>query len=206
MHHFSPAERDRITAAIHRAEERTSGQFVVVVARHTDHDILAALLWALVLGLFLPDLLWILAPHWSAIHWMEAQLAVFALTLLLLLLLPGIRRHLAPEHVRHGRARRLAHAQFYEQGVHTTGNRSGVLFFVALADRYVEIVADSGIHEAVGERHWEEMVAQFLEPVRRGQIAEGMIAAIEACGAAMASHYPPQPGATIQLSDGLIEL
>ena len=206
MHHFSDSDRTRLTAAIHRAEQCTSGQFVAVVARQVDHDIFAILLWALVLGLFLPDLLWLAAPHWSSIRWMEAQLGVFMLATALFLFIPGLGMRLIPAHVRHARARRLAHALFYEQGVHTTQDRSGVLFFVALAERYVEIVADAGIHQAVGESRWQDMVTRFLGPVHEGQMVEGLIAGIEACGAAMAEHYPPHPGATVQLSDGLVEL
>lgn len=206
MRRFSAADHARITAAIHKAELRTRGEFVAVVAHQADHDVFVVLLWSAVIALFIPDGLWLLSPHWSGAHWMEAQLAVFVGVALPLLLVPGLGMRLIPRHIRHLRARRLARSQFYEQGVHTTPDHSGVLFFVALAERYVEIVADAGIHDHVGDQRWQEIIHAFLGPVGQGAVIDGLIAGIEACGLAMEQHYPPDPSAHPVLSDGLIEL
>jgi putative membrane protein len=81
-----------------------------------------------------------------------------------------------------------------------------VLFFVSLAERYVEIVADKGIHERLGEEHWRGIIDRFVAQVRQGRVVDGFVDAIGACGAAMSEHYPPDPNETNQLSDGLIEL
>jgi putative membrane protein len=113
---------------------------------------------------------------------------------------------LVPRAMQHARASRLAHAQFYAQGVHLTREHSGVLFFVSLAERYVEIVADKGIHAQVGEEHWRTIVDAFVARVSQDDVTGGFVAAIGACGEAMAKHYPAKPGDTDELSDGLIEI
>jgi putative membrane protein len=203
---FDDSARARITAAIHAAEKHTSGEFVALVARASDHYISAALLWAGGLALLLPGVLLLLPLHLRPVGIYEFQIGLFVALTLLFEFLPWLHMALVPKRVQHSRASRLAHAQFYEQGVHLTHEHSGVLFFVSLAERYVEVVADKGIHEKLGEAHWREVVEAFLTHVRRDDVTEGFVAAITLCGKAMAEHYPAKPGDTDELSDGLIEI
>jgi putative membrane protein len=206
MLRFSADDRARITAAIHAAEKNTSGEFVAVVARASDHYVFLPLLWSAILALLFPGacLLAGLSANW--VHIYQIQLLIFIVLALLLLSVPGLHLKLIPTRVKHARASRLAQAQFYFQGVQLTTHHSGVLFFVSLAERYVEIVADKGIHEKLGEAHWQGIIDKFVAQVSRGRVVDGFVDAIGACGAAMAEHYPPDPSATNELSDGLIEL
>jgi putative membrane protein len=206
MIRFSADDKTRITAAIHAAERNTSGEFVAVVARESDHYVFVPLLWAAIAALLLPGVLLLLSVPLAYVHLYQIQLLTFIVLALLFLYVPEVHLRLIPRHVKHARAGRLAKAQFYLQGVHLTRDRSGVLFFVSLAERYVEIVADQGIHERLGEAHWQGIVGTFVEHVKAGRVVEGFVAAIGACGAAMAQHYPPDPANTDQLSDGLVEI
>src|SRR5487761_1624529 len=206
MIHFSAQDKARITAAIHAAEKNTSGEFVAVVARASDHYVVPPLLWSAIVALLFPGAC-LLAG--TSIRWVQLyhiQLLIFIVLAILLLFVPGLHLALVPTRVKHAHASRLAQAQFYAQGVQLTPHHSGVLFFVSLAERYVEIVADKGIHEKLGEAHWQGVIDLFVADVRRGKVVDGFAAAIGACGAAMAEHYPPGPGDVSELSDGLIEL
>ncbi|HEU5442518.1 MAG TPA: TPM domain-containing protein [Steroidobacteraceae bacterium] len=206
MIRFSADDKARITAAIHAAEKSTSGEFVAVVARASDHYIFLPLLWAAILALLFPGAC-LLAG--SSLGWAEVyhlQLLIFIALAILLLSVPGLHLRLIPRRVKHARASRLAHAQFYVQGVQLTPHHSGVLLFVSLAERYVEIVADKGIHEKLGEAHWKGIIDNFVAQVHRGRVVDGFVDAITACGAAMAEHYPPGPSDVNELSDGLIEI
>ena len=205
-HRFDATARARITAAIHAAEKQTSGEFVALVARASDTYRSSALLWAGGLAFLLPGVLMFLPLHLRAISIYQLQLGLFIVLSLLFEFMPGLHMALVPKAVQRARASRLAHAQFYERGVHLTREHSGVLFFVSLAERYVEVVADKGIHEKLGEAHWQAVVDTFLQHVRRGDVTEGFVAAITLCGEAMAKHYPVNPGDTDELSDGLIEI
>lgn len=206
MAHFSEQDKARITAAIQSAEKSTSGEFVAVVAHASDHYVFVPLLWAAVAALLLPGVWLVLdvSIHW--VHLYQMQLLTFIVLAALLLFVPGLHVRLVPARVKHARASRLAKAQFYVQGVHVTQHHSGVLFFVSLAERYVEIVADKGIHEKLGEAHWKGIIDVFVGDVRRGRVVDGFVAAIGACGKAMAEHFPPDPGKPDELSDSLIEL
>jgi putative membrane protein len=206
MIRFSPDDKARITAAIHAAEKNTSGEFVAVVTRASDHYVLLPLLWAAILALLFPGACLLARASITWVHLYQIQLLIFIGLTILLLSVPGLHLKLIPRHVKHAHASRLAQAQFYLQGVQLTAHHSGVLFFVSLAERYVEIVADRGIHEKLGEEHWKGIIDKFVAQVGRGRIVDGFVDAIGACGAAMAEHYPPDPTATNELSDGLIEL
>lgn len=203
---FSDTDKARITAAIQAAEKNTSGEFVAVVARSSDHYIFLPLLWAAFLALILPGVLYFIGVPLAWIHLYQIQLALFVILALLFLFVPELHLHLVPRHVKHSRASRLAKAQFYQQGVHMTREHSGVLLFVSLAEHYVEIVADKGIHAKLGEAHWQGIIKAFVGEVKEGRIVDGFVTAITACGGAMAEHYPPEPDDVDELSDGLIEI
>jgi putative membrane protein len=206
MIRFSADDKARITGAIHAAEKNTSGEFVAVVARASDHYILLPLLWSAIIALLFPGACMLARLSISWIHLYQIQLLIFIGLAIVLLSVPGLHLRLIPRHVKHAHASRLAQAQFYVQGVQLTAHHSGVLFFVSLAERYVEIVADKGIHERLGQEHWQGIIDTFVAQVSRGRVVDGFVDAIGACGGAMAEHYPPDPAATNELSDGLIEL
>ncbi|HEX2668313.1 MAG TPA: TPM domain-containing protein, partial [Gammaproteobacteria bacterium] len=140
------------------------------------------------------------------LHIYQLQLLSFAVAVMLIMSWQALHLALVPKAVKHARASRLARAQFYEQGVQLTAGHSGVLFFVSLAEHYVEIVADKDIHEKVGAERWQEIVAAFVAQVGQGEVTEGFIAAIGAIGDAMAQHYPRAADDRNELSDGLIEI
>ncbi|MGA9855403.1 MAG: TPM domain-containing protein [Gammaproteobacteria bacterium] len=207
MIRFSDADKTRITAAIHAAEKNTSGEFVAVVARSSDHYIFLPLFWAAIIGLLVPGFFLLSGNQLAVMHIYQIQLAVFIVLALLFLFVPEIHLWLVPRQLKHSRASRFAKAQFYQQGVQLTSQHSGVLLFVSLAEHYVEIVADRGIHEKIGEQHWQTIVQDFVAHVRKGEVVEGFVDAIGACGTAMAKHYhPPGPDNKNELSDGLIEI
>ncbi len=203
---FSEQDKARIRAAVHAAENKTSGEFVTVVARYSDSYIFLALLWAAVIALLLPGVFFLFSIPHTWIHVYQMQLLAFIAMAALFLFVPGLHLWLVPRRVKHWRASLLAKTQFYQQGVQLTQHHSGVLFFVSLAERYVEIVADKGIHERIGAARWQEIIAIFLGHVRKDEVVEGFVAAIGACGDAMAKHYPRDSNDVNELSDGLIEI
>jgi putative membrane protein len=205
MHRFTDADRLRIKEAVIAAEQRTSGEFVVVAARASDHYLATALCWAVGLALILPAPL-LLFSHLRYLDIYQLQVVAFILLTLLFEFMPGLHMALVPKWLRHIKASRVAHAQFYEQGVHLTREHSGVLLFVSMAEHYVEIVADKGIHEKIGEERWQKIVNAFVLKVSGGDVTEGFVATISACGEAMAEHYPAKAGDEDELSDGLIEI
>jgi uncharacterized membrane protein len=71
-----------------------------------------------------------------------------------------------------------------------TEENCGVLVYLLLADRDVEIVADRGIHAHVGTAAWEAVCAKMEAAFRAGRFTEGVEAGIAEISALLAQHYP----------------
>ena len=120
------------------------------------------------------------------------QVPTLIILTLLLDWLP-IRLWLVPKHVQHAQARQLAHREFAARivgGAHT----KQILLFVSRAERYVEIFADRETHALVPEGTWDKIVDDFVNAVRAGRIADGILAAIQSCGAVLGTHNLPASG------------
>lgn len=97
--------------------------------------------------------------------------------------------------------RRRALEVFAQLGVWDTEENNGVLIYVLLADRDVEIVADRGIARRVPAQEWETICRRMEAAFRQGRFAEGALTGIEAVGALLARHFPPQGAAANELPD-----
>lgn len=73
-----------------------------------------------------------------------------------------------------------------------TEQNAGVLVYVLLADRHVEIVADRGIHRRVGATAWETICGAMQREFAAGRYREGAIMGVEAISDLLALHFPPQ--------------
>jgi putative membrane protein len=121
-------------------------------------------------------------------------------------LVPAWRMLLVPERVKRARAAARAHEQFLAHNLHATASRTGVLLFVSLAERHAEIVADTGIDAKVAPNFWQGIVDRLTAEIADGRLAEGLILAIEASGAALAEHFPRNPDDVNELPDKLVEI
>jgi len=194
------ADHEAVTAAIHAAERRTSGQIVCVLAHASSDYAYAPILWASALALLAPWPLITFTP-WS-VQWIYLiQLAVFIVAGLVFSLTP-LRLALVPRAVRRARAHRAALEQFVVRRVAHTRNRTGVLIFVSLAERYARIIADEAIAQKVPNAEWQAVIDALTGHMRDGHIAQGFVAAIERCGAVLAAHAPPD-GSPGELPDRL---
>ena len=201
---FSTEEEQRVSDAITAAELKTSGEILAVVSRQSDSYLYVPLLVASLAALLVP---WpFIYFTWHTVHWIYMiQLLVFAG--IVALLLPGDwRMAFVPASVKRMHAHRRAMEQFIAQDIYTTKGRTGILIFVSLAERYAEIIADTGIHAKVTEGTWQEIVDQLTADLANGEATSGFVTAIESCGAQLARHFPPGSAPANQLPNHLIVL
>jgi putative membrane protein len=104
-----------------------------------------------------------------------------------------LRIRLAPAEVKRTHARQLAHREFAVRIVAPGTRRTGVMFFVSIGERYAEILADRDTHALVANENgtWNKIVDRFLAAVKAGRLADGVVDAVEACGAILEEHHPP---------------
>lgn len=79
---------------------------------------------------------------------------------------------------------------FSQLRVWDTADNNGVLIYLLLADRDVEIVADRGIHQRVGAEGWEQVCQTMEAQLRGGDLSAGVLAGIRAVGAYLTTHFP----------------
>lgn len=204
MQPFTPEDRAAISQAITRAEQKTSGEIVVVVAIASDGYRSFGVLWAALLALAVPMPL-IFATKWPVEFIYLLQLAVFFLCLVLFQW-ERIRFALVPKPVRRARAHQRAVEQFLVQNLHTTKGRTGVLIYASFAERFAEVIADEGIYRKVPQATWEDVVGELTNHLASGTTTEGFIRAIERCGKILAKHFPPGRTDTNELPNHLIVL
>ena len=201
---ISQADNQRIAAAIRAAEVKTSGEIYCVIAHACGGYHLVPIAWAALIAFAVPWPL-IQFTRWPAGLIYLVQLATF-IAVALLLSLPMIRFRIVPKRRLHGRAHVVAMQQFLAQGIHLTEKRTGVLIFASAAERYAEIVADSGINTKVTPDAWAGAVAALVGAIKAGRPGDGFVAAIELCGAELARNFPPGELNPNELPDRVVEI
>lgn len=88
-------------------------------------------------------------------------------------------------------ARERAIDVFSRLRVWDTEDNAGVLVYLLLADRRVEIVADRGIHARVGSAAWDAICGEMQSAFAAGRFEAGAILGIEAISDLLAAHFPP---------------
>jgi uncharacterized membrane protein len=82
-----------------------------------------------------------------------------------------------------------------------TEHNNGVLIYLLLADRDVEILADRGVHAHVGSQGWETICRAMEDAFRAGDFHGGVLRGIRAAGEHLDRHYPTDGPAKNELPD-----
>jgi uncharacterized membrane protein len=90
--------------------------------------------------------------------------------------------------------RQRALALFAELGVWDTANNNGVLIYLLLAERKMEIVADRGLNELVDAETWQSLMARMGVAFARGRYEEGLTEAVVAVSSLLEQHFPLASG------------
>jgi putative membrane protein len=202
---LADSERQTVEAAIRSAEQTTSAEFVAAIARRVERhhavSLVAGTVAALAAGLLLA--LW--DPWLSPLRAIGFQCLGFIIVYALFELTP-VSAWLAPSRKKNQKVRRFAHLLFFDRGLGALPQHNGVLLFVALAERQVEIVADHALDASVGTAEWQRIVDAFAATARTGKIAAALEAAIRDLGSVLARHHPAAAGQASRVPDRLIEL
>ncbi len=92
-------------------------------------------------------------------------------------------------------ARERALELFGRLRVWDTEDNAGVLIYLLLADRRVEIVADRGIHALVGDTAWETICGAMQQEFAAGRFESGVLAGLSSASDLLAQHFPARSDA-----------
>ena len=113
----------------------------------------------------------------------------------------AIRRALTSKGFRAKAARTGAAAMFYEAGIANTSAENGLLIYLSLLERRLEVIADRGILKAVPALKWNNSVFE-LKRIGRKPEPESLIKALRDLGRLLAEHMPATGENPNELPDG----
>jgi putative membrane protein len=204
MGFLSEQDKKSIEAAIKKAEALTSGEIVFATAQASSHYEHASFQGAF-LGMAIVTAAFMLIPfaHTPAkLLWTE--FASFAIFYTIIPYLPW-RRWLISKKEIDARVHEAAFMQFYSSGLYKTRESNGVEIYLSLLERRVVVIGDQGIHEKMGNEHWDRVRDLIIKGIKEGNVCGGICAAIESCGKALAEHFPPRPDDINELPDQVID-
>jgi uncharacterized membrane protein len=103
--------------------------------------------------------------------------------------------------LRNQSARARALDVFSHLRIWDTAHNNGVLIYLLLADREVEILADRGIDALVGPAEWQKICAMMEVEFGKGNFEAGVLAGIEAVTRHLAKHFPKHGAGSNELPD-----
>jgi putative membrane protein len=204
-HLIDESGRARIEEAVRAAEAATSVEIRLVLAHASGHygeyELIYPALLALVAGGALAGARPALAGGWLFI----AEATLFALAAALLQW-PALRRALVPRPVKHKAAWRQARLNYAGVGLTSPHTHGVLLLYCSAAERYVEILVDDLVAEALPGAVWSPIVDHFKTRFAAGAVADAFVEAAGACAAALGPKFPRRAGDTNELPDRLEEV
>ncbi|MBC8086678.1 MAG: TPM domain-containing protein [Phycisphaerae bacterium] len=98
-------------------------------------------------------------------------------------------------------ARERAIEVFSQLRIWDTEHNNGVLIYLLLADRDVEIVADRGIHAKVGSREWEQICRKMKTDFKQSNYEDGVVSGIQEVTQHLIKHFPASGAGQNELPD-----
>jgi len=210
---LTPDDHARITAAVAKAEEGTGGDIFCVLAGEVSSYREVPIAWGAAAALLIPPIVLALgfrplldtvtAGGWTAAQasavpgeiafaltgYAVVQMLIFALVAGLTALAP-IRRAVTPRFLKRHRVKKAAFHHFAAAHSHARDSDTGVLIFVALVERQVEVLADAAIHAKAGDAVWNDAARAVQAGMRQPDPTAGIERAVAICGAALKAHFP----------------
>jgi putative membrane protein len=201
---FTHKDREKIQAITGEVESRTIGEVAVMVVDSSDHYFEAEVTGGILLGTLLS--LWITASYFHSSVWWYVPLSfvLFFPSRLLFRKVPSLRAAFIGMRRKEHAVRLRAVRAFYEKGLYKTSKNTGVLFFISLLERKVWVLADSGIHEKIGQETLDKFAHHVSRGIKEGRGGDALCEAIREAGDLLARHFPVTKDDTDELRNGLM--
>ncbi len=187
---FDQSACDELSQCVREIETKTDAEIVIVVrARSASYRQADYLFGALIS--FAALLFMLFSPFEFSHYWVAIDVALlFILGAYVSSRGSAIRRLLTTKKQRAEAARTGAAAMFYEAGIANTDAEMGLLVYVSLLERRLELIADRGVLKALPPLEWNERLFELHQAGRRPQL-QTLLQALRDLGALLAAHLPP---------------
>ncbi|MGK0367677.1 MAG: putative membrane protein [Thermoproteota archaeon] len=196
-------DKEKIAKAVVAAESKTSGEIVPVILSKSDAYPAAHFRMALIIGMLFSFvcyygydfedpimLLWIQIPGMITGYFL-AHIGV-------------VKRMLTTKSELEEEVHQKALEIFYHNKVSITRDRTGIMIYISLLEKKVQVLADCGINEKVAKEYWNDLVAKLGSEIGQGNLVDGLTKAIAECGRSLESNFPIKSDDTNEIKDELI--
>ena len=165
---------------ISAAEENTSGELVVALARRSSAIGHVPLIVALLGGVGVLEIAWSMeVSQTTTAGW----LFLVVVASFFMARIPLVQRLCTLKQDRNVQAQNAAAAEFLRARVSRTEAATGVLIYISLLEHRVVVLGDSAIAAKVQQSDWDGMVAAILIGIKNKDFAGGLTKAVAAAGA-----------------------
>lgn len=186
---FDDAAREALTDCVRKIETTTDAELVLVVRarsgsyRHADYLCGALLAFAALLFL-------LFSPFDFHQYWVAIDVALlFLLGAFVSSRSNSLRRFLSRKKFQSDAVRTAAAAMFYEAGIANTNAEMGLLIYLSILERRLELIADRGILKGVNALEWNQILFELHEAGGKPE-PETLLAALEKLGSLLGKHLP----------------
>ncbi len=198
---FDQAAGEALAQAVRDIEKNTDAEIVIVVRgrsgtyRHADY--LCGAIVALIGLIFV-----LFSPFEFHTYWIPIDVAgLFIAGAFVCSRTDFVRRALTTKKFRAQAVRTGAAAMFYEAGIANTSAENGLLIYLSILERRLEVIADRGILKAVPALKWNNAVFE-LKQVARDPESATLIKVVGELGDLLAQYLPPTGENPNELPDG----
>jgi len=213
-------EKERISRAVSEAEANTGGEIVTAIIPESDDYAFRELLISIGAGMLtFVVLLLFISPFQALVDrlfWSDSAvllpIAMAGVSMIsgalfyLLFQIPALDRFIVGKKAMAEAVRRRALRHFVESNAYDTVDRTGVLLFISILERRVELIADKGINARVAPDSWDRIVSSLVRGIREKNTADAVVRAVQEIGVILREHVPPRQNDENELSDGPSEL
>ncbi len=206
---FSCDDLLEIEKEVASVERVTSGEIVPVVANRSSKYRTAEIIAAIIFGYIF---VFIVSEINKSLFW-NNSLTVFQFIIIdfvgillafLLFRIWSVKRLIISKRAIEHKVHDAAFSTFYQQGVHHTKHKTGILIYISLFERKVVILGDEGIHAKVNDSDWNDVVKIIVKGIKDEHLKKGIIDGIESCRKLLHTHFPVLADTTNELDNKLI--
>ena len=200
---LSREDKIKIEQAIKTIESTTSGEIVPAVFAQSDFYPASHFRLAIAIGILKPTLS--LFTEWpegpGSILWLQLPGLVLGYYLAFI---PTLKRWFSTKKEIAEEVHQRALQAFFENNLHATKDRTGILIMVSALEHRVEILADKGINDKVETETWNKILVPFIDQIKNDRLIDGLVETIIECGKVLTEYFPIKDNDRNELSNKVV--
>lgn len=186
---FDEASQLILTDCVKKIEVTTDAELVLIVRARSGSYAHADYLFGVLLA-FASLLFLLFSPFVFQQYWVAIDVALFfVIGAFVSSRSNSIRRLLTTDKFRREAVRTGAAAMFYEAGIANTNAEMGVLIYLSILERRLELIADRGVLKGVNALEWNQLLFELHEAGRKSE-PQALLRGLEKLGVLLARHCP----------------